>query len=96
MHETDCLGRRVPSRLGGASVWFQAVPGLAGQFTKTVPKSHIRRPHTDLAVACPCGTETHLKGRVGRIVECEGGCCRFFLPTGAEVFVAGPYPADDA
>jgi hypothetical protein len=92
----DLMGRQQPSRFGGASVWFQAVPGLAGQFGKRVPKSHIRRPHTDPAVACPCGAETSIQGRQGRIVECAGGdpCGRYFLPAGDEVFVAGPYQPD--
>lgn len=65
----------------GAGRLLRIAPGLAAQFQRTVPVSHV----TAEGVRCCAGV---VPVAVGEIAECPGGCGRFFLRTETSVRVA--------
>lgn len=67
-----------------------AIPGLLEQFAKQVPDSYVDGDW----LTCVCGGRTELVR--SRIVDCTGGCGRYFLRGNESVGCAGPYPVEEA
>lgn len=83
--DVDALGRqqpRNPFRGKQGVVWFLRLPGAAEQFRVVVPGEYRLGPW----VLCVCGELQALE--VGEIVECAGGCGRWFLRTEESVRAA--------
>lgn len=88
--DVDGLGRVIPRNpfRSKAGVVLLLRMGLAAQFEKRVPESHVM----GYAVACVCGEVAALD--VGEVCECAGGCGRWFLRTETGMRVAR-WPRDD-
>lgn len=83
----------VPRRLlGGArgtTCLLRALPGFSELWEKEVPPEYLWRAEgrsggVCRAVSCVCGAMTALEGG---LVECSGGCGRWFLPLESSVRV---------
>lgn len=85
--EYDAVLGQIPRRMPLASL-LQAIPGLARQFERRVPKEQITHDREQASVTCECGAVTVLEAP---FVACSGGCTRWYLPVGPGAHVAGPY-----
>ncbi len=87
--DVDLLGRQVPRNpfRGKAGLVLALRMGMAAQFEKHVPERFVTYVlASGVAVACTCGEVVPID--VGEVVECPGGCGRFFLRTETSVRVA--------
>lgn len=86
----DELGRQVarnPWRGTPGLVFLLRLPGFAAQFRHEVPAAFVVRVLAEgEAVACRCGGLVAIA--YGELVECSGGCGRWFLRTEESVRVA--------
>ncbi len=84
----DALGLAVPRNplAGGLGLVLLLRWGLAREFEREVPASHLQALGGVVAVSCPCGTVGVLV--VGELVPCAGACDRWWLRTPAGVRVA--------
>ncbi len=87
--DLDLLGRQVPRNpfRGKAGLVLALRMGMAAQFEKRVPERFVTYVlASGVAVACACGEVVPID--VGEVVECPGGCERWFLATESSVRVA--------
>ena len=96
----DELGLQIPRNpfRGKTGVLLLLRMGMASQFERVVPESHVLRPGAvpvaadRVAVACVCGRTVVLE--VGELAECPGSCERWFLRSESSVRVA-TWPRDE-
>lgn len=83
----DTLGRSVPRRMD-LPLMFEAVPGLAEQFSTRVPHAYWAEESDEsgqvAVIACPCGGTP----RVPSLQVASCNCNRFFIWVHGEVRVA--------
>lgn len=96
----DGLGRQVPrnpfAERSGRLRLLLGLPGFAGLWVKAVPKAHVHEVcvvagrEEAVVVVCPCGGRPVVL--LHDVVECPGGCFRFFvsLVGGVRVRVLAP------